>query len=663
MDISLLKSLDINTIFYSAIAGVALFFMLAELRLSTRYRKLLQPWKGLEQLLKSGDDYLASDKLSSHQLHIVLQNFVAEPNSIEEQRIRLAQQGRQYLVTNPVNSFIPFQPVSPYRFVPALLTTIGVLGTFLGISLGLSDFDANGQGSQALMQSATTLLDGMKTAFYTSLAGLLGSISFMGWHAWLSKAREYRHRKVINNYQAFCVAVSPVALLHRLGGASNQHDLIEKQLEAAEQSIRSNESMMSVSTQLANSLSGFNAQNITAAVSQAVSVAVKDEISPHLKAISESIRELKEIKEQSSKELVELIVGQMKREIFEPFNQEVEKMSTSNEQTASVVQQSNASIKQLVVKLDEMMTGLDHTTNSLNSFQRDTLVKLQGFADSLRTILSQFKDDTEGALTRVADEIQGALDRSIEGMSLQRQAFEDSATKAAEAFTEQNETLKRVGIDSSDLMRSAKDNLLEGLGNIDDKVKSMSEVVQNELEAFRKEYQSNLTEFFTKQANLLEETLGEQREGLATVVNDYKEAFVAENVLRKGQFDAINQQHQKLLEGVVIVNQLVEAVGMNKAGAFNQLEDSAQAISAQVGKLRRTFEEASNRFNEMTEKMPEAMNDYFKRSRNSNERFFNNFDEAAAQVHGKLADAANLLVTAMQQIEMQLISIDKEPVA
>ncbi|WP_420554268.1 hypothetical protein [Neptuniibacter marinus] len=661
MDITLLKSFDINIVFYSVIGGVALFFMLAEFRLSTRYRKMLQPWKTLVKMLSHRHATVSHERLSTQQQSLLHQYFVVDSVS-EEGDVTLSQQNSKYLATTPVSAFVPVQPISPYRFVPALLTTIGVLGTFLGISLGLSDFDANGQGSQALMKSATTLLDGMKTAFYTSLAGLLGSILFMVWHALLSKSREFRHRKVINSYQAICLAISPVTLLHRLGGSS-QNNLIEKQLEAAEQSIRSNQSMMAVSNQLAQSLVGFDAEKMTASISQAVSDSVEQEISPHLKAISESVKELKAIKEQSSKELVELIVSQMRQEVFEPFNQQLELLSSSNKLTAEAVQQSIMSINQLASKLEEMMLGLDKTTDSLNTFQRDTLVKLQGFADSLKIILSQFKDDTEGALSRVADEIQGALDSSIQGMTLQRKAFEESAVKAADAFSEQNESLKRVGEDSSNLMLSAKESLLEGLGNIDDKVKAMSDVVQRELEVFRKEYQNNLTEFFSKQANLLEETLSEQREGLAGVVNDYKEAFVAENEIRKGQFEAINQQHQKLLEGVDVVSQLVQAVGMNKAGAFNQLEDSAQAISAQVGKLRRTYEEASNRFNEMTEQMPEAMHDYFNRSRSSNERFFDNFDEAAAQVHGKLADAANLLVTAMQQIEMQLISLEKEPVS
>lgn len=56
--------------------------------------------------------------------------------------------------------------------LPSWASTVGVLGTFLGITAGLVDFDTN---PQFIDDSIRTLLDGLKTAFYTSLAGMLGS--------------------------------------------------------------------------------------------------------------------------------------------------------------------------------------------------------------------------------------------------------------------------------------------------------------------------------------------------------------------------------------------------------------------------------------------------------------------------------------------------------
>ena len=57
------------------------------------------------------------------------------------------------------------------QYAPTLLTSLGILGTFFGIVAGLLGFDTNDIDS-----SIGTLLEGMKTAFITSLFGILLSI-------------------------------------------------------------------------------------------------------------------------------------------------------------------------------------------------------------------------------------------------------------------------------------------------------------------------------------------------------------------------------------------------------------------------------------------------------------------------------------------------------
>lgn len=57
------------------------------------------------------------------------------------------------------------------EYFPTLISTLGVLGTFWGITKGLIAFD-----TFDLDQSIPGLLDGLKTAFFTSLAGMLGSM-------------------------------------------------------------------------------------------------------------------------------------------------------------------------------------------------------------------------------------------------------------------------------------------------------------------------------------------------------------------------------------------------------------------------------------------------------------------------------------------------------
>lgn len=54
---------------------------------------------------------------------------------------------------------------------PSIVSTLGVFGTFFGITIGLAGFDVSD-----LTRSIPILLGGLKTAFYTSLCGMGGSL-------------------------------------------------------------------------------------------------------------------------------------------------------------------------------------------------------------------------------------------------------------------------------------------------------------------------------------------------------------------------------------------------------------------------------------------------------------------------------------------------------
>ena len=62
------------------------------------------------------------------------------------------------------------------ELIPGLLTSLGILGTFIGLTRGMSKLDFS--NSAALMSAIPTLLEGMKYAFETSVAGIVCSLAF-----------------------------------------------------------------------------------------------------------------------------------------------------------------------------------------------------------------------------------------------------------------------------------------------------------------------------------------------------------------------------------------------------------------------------------------------------------------------------------------------------
>ncbi|MBR1408893.1 MAG: MotA/TolQ/ExbB proton channel family protein [Clostridia bacterium] len=62
--------------------------------------------------------------------------------------------------------------------VPGILTSLGILGTFLGLVRGLSGLRLDAADTQQLLSAMEQLIGGMSTAFLTSIAGVSASLLF-----------------------------------------------------------------------------------------------------------------------------------------------------------------------------------------------------------------------------------------------------------------------------------------------------------------------------------------------------------------------------------------------------------------------------------------------------------------------------------------------------
>ena len=96
------------------------------------------------------------------------------------------------------------------EYFPTLVSTLGVLGTFYGITVGLLDFD-----TANLDASIPALLDGLKTAFFTSLAGMVGSMVLS---AFISRKQDEKDGGVSDINQAagiICNAVQHMSELNK----------------------------------------------------------------------------------------------------------------------------------------------------------------------------------------------------------------------------------------------------------------------------------------------------------------------------------------------------------------------------------------------------------------------------------------------------------------
>ncbi len=601
-------------------------------------------------------------------------------------------------------------PRSSLKFIPGILTAIGILGTFFGIQIGLQDINLNStENFSQLLPSIQQLLDGMRTAFLTSLFGLGSASVFTLFLAFSERKRTKPRNNLIKQLDKIARlktdadSESNQLTAEAIGKATGtqvsyalaplinpiNEELKEiRAIQSAQNQLTPQEISQQVALAFAPLINPISehlreirvaqfAQNqlTSEAIGQQVALA----LAPGFAEIRNDLLAQRQTIEQQRQELLTTLIKELRTEVIEPVVLRLE-------ESAQLTREASQAVRELKDALGEITQSLAESIQTIQRFQENTLGQLQQFAVDLREILSQFQTETQGVLQQVATEIQQAVSTSIEGLAIQRRAFIDSATQAArffqgiqenlqealktqaeqqkemlegvesqtskilyeakEAFLTQSRTLETVGVTASNLMDTARTNLEGTLNNIDENLQNTRNTVQHELENFRVNYQSALVEFFEKQNNLLNDTLGLQRDGLAGVVADLQRVFVEEAEQRRNLAAQVNDSMARINGTVQRVSELANVVGLSSSERLAQLIELSRTISGEAQRVERAYQNMGNQFNQALDNWNQQIITYLDKATNSQTTFFNQADNSMAKVCNGLNETANDLLRA-----------------
>ena len=144
---------------------MAFFVLLIHLIIKTRIikRSILGVSKEFAESRISSNKYLKDSWILYFQHFVTLGDNTKKTDDFAESYFN------QTLVQKQIN-------VEFWKSIPGMFVGLGILGTFVGLTLGISDF--NFSSSDKILVSIETLIGGIKTAFLTSLHGISLSIIF-----------------------------------------------------------------------------------------------------------------------------------------------------------------------------------------------------------------------------------------------------------------------------------------------------------------------------------------------------------------------------------------------------------------------------------------------------------------------------------------------------
>ncbi len=357
---------------------------------------------------------------------------------------------------------------------PTILTSTGIFGTFIGVAMGLLEFDTTD-----IQSSVPGLIEGLQTAFWTSIAGLLGALLVKFRHL-ATTLRQHRRQ---SSYEAATVddLANLLSDIHRslsdpeAGGLNSAvQGLRQEQHEETAGLKRSLEQYQTDMTEantralthaLETVLTDFNAQ-------------IDVQYGENFKKLNEAVGNMLLWQQNYKTELQELLVTQKSNgELLDKASRAYEKVVTHSE----VFNQVSESLGGLMEALQAQSQGLDKYLSQLASVADKAaagLPSLEGRVDALTDQLAESVTRNQQQLSQVLDEASRALrDTSAEV----HRNLADSLSQSQQGMHRQVETLvQRTGEQLEQLDHALENELTKALTTFGYQLTSLSEKFVND---------------------------------------------------------------------------------------------------------------------------------------------------------------------------------------
>ena len=421
--------------------------------------------------------------------------------------------------------------------LPTLMSSLGVLGTFVGITMGLMNFDPND-----LDASIPLLLSGLKTAFFTSLTGMVGSIILS---KLVSSGFDQKDQGVSDINQAAGLISQSISKMEK--SSEDKMDEMSKRLEKFTES--QNGFMISISKfmESQNKIS----QNI------ADSVAIFSNDTKDIKQLLENKLEGIETKSETS---------------LSKLAEVKDAIDDSKDTVCRVLSNSEQSIKEAIFNSSDNIAG------SVGNVERAVIANTDVLKDTIsdveRVMMAQLIE--EAALLEKLSEklgvINGTIDSKLESLTISVGNVEENVGTQADFIKSINENVAEI-VETSTGTYTTQSEIIE-------EIQKLSPVIRDEvteIEEKMKETNVLLTDKFNEFSELLKksntEALVEVMKAVTLEFEKQMNALIGK--LIKENFEQLNESVGRMITWQEENKNMISSL----TSKYNQMNTSFEATS------------------------------------------------------------------------------------
>ena len=292
------------------------------------------------------------------------------------------------------------------EMIPDILTSLGILGTFMGLVWGLRGF--NPVSYEAMASSITSLIDGIKVAFVTSIYGITLSMAYSYWlRGSLTNVSEN-----LDNFldKYYLCAVSPT-------DATAVNFILANQKEQ----IRALEGM-------------------TGSISDGLAVSMADHMDPMMTQINRTLENFTDIVTGNQQEMLENVAAQVMAAMKKEFISEFAEMR-------SILKQTN----------EVQKAYLDYITKAQSQFEKNLQSGMKTLSTSVDDAASSQKASVED-LKQQQKQLREFVDYMSQAMANINSASEESAA-LLQNITDQAKAMERLSLETAQSAADATESM------------------------------------------------------------------------------------------------------------------------------------------------------------------------------------------------------------
>lgn len=420
-----------------------------------------------------------------------------------------------------------------FESIPPVFPTLGIFCTALGITFGLSGFD-----TEKIQESLPTLLEGLRLAFFATMAGIIGLIVFQKINAIIQKQiDDDPNRPVKQTDELSAIA----ALTFEVKELKNDN---QKQIEKLIQSFGTD-----LETKVSSKLSTLekevinlqkaaneNQKTTTEGLTQinTTSNNSRIELTEQFKNLREEQKATSEKANKNTDEIIKAMSenNKLTTKKFDEFSELLRKNNTEAlvEVMKKATEQFNEQMSELINRLvKENFAELNNSVKSLNDWQKQNKEQVQKLTEHFQkttemfaisaTTLKEVADNTksltddDSKLSQLVDELRrvmiedgkfqeitNKLTKTIETLENTAESFDDTTTKLNEwVVTEKNfklsvEVLTKQLEEFRDFNGTVWDNYKKEMNKSVSILSNTSKKLSDDLESMNSEFIARLND-------------------------------------------------------------------------------------------------------------------------------------------------------------------------